>query len=107
MLRFWHTQPPIYHTNTIPSSDLHTRLLTLLAVLRLLVTLKCVVGDVVQTEDPLHWVFYDQILAILKKSDCKIKPCIAVTMISTFCCIMMSRMHLTTPQALSMFRLIC
>ena len=25
----------------------------------------------------------------------------------TFCCMMMSRMHLTTPQALSMFRLIC
>ena len=24
----------------------------------------------------------------------------------TFCCMMMSRMHLTTPQALSMFRLI-
>ena len=62
-----HTRPTS-HANKIPRTNLHTILLTLLAVLGLLVALEGVVGDVVEAEDSLHGVLHDQILAILHKS---------------------------------------
>ena len=60
---------PNFHANKIPRSNLHSNLLTLLAVLGLLVALEGVVRDVVQAEDSLVGVLHDQILSILQKSD--------------------------------------
>ena len=82
------------------------KLLTILIIIfRLLLALKCAVRDIIQSQDWLVGILDDQILAVLNTKDLKVF--MTMIMFPTCCCMMMSRMHLTTPQALSMFRLIC
>ena len=91
-------------TRTGPNPDELDKVLTLFALPALLLTLEGAVGNVVEPQDGLVGVLDDQIFSVLK-TQVEDKP--RETSKFTFWAMMRSRMHLTTPQALSMFRLIC